>query len=113
LEVLSVALFNFDGSCLDITINEVKYVPDLCANLFSINKAITNGFNLGNHKTAICLSKGSPSITFDRVIKTMRGSISDIKMIPTQGPVAYIAQVQHTNVSSIKINKLIEEDNHR
>jgi hypothetical protein len=28
-----------NGSTLDITINEVKYVPNLCANLFSINKA--------------------------------------------------------------------------
>lgn len=35
-----------DGSTLDITINEVNDVTTLCANLFSINKAIMNGFNL-------------------------------------------------------------------
>jgi hypothetical protein len=29
-----------DGSSLNIIINEVKYVPNLCANLFSINKVV-------------------------------------------------------------------------
>jgi hypothetical protein len=38
---------------LDITINEVKSVPDMHINLFSINKAIPNGFNLSNFGTAI------------------------------------------------------------
>ena len=51
-----------DGSTLDIIINEVKYVPKLCANLFSINKAIKNGFNLSNNGISICLTKGSASV---------------------------------------------------
>ena len=51
-------VIQLDGSNLDITINEVKFVPDLCANLFSINKAIKNGFSLSNKETAISLSKG-------------------------------------------------------
>jgi hypothetical protein len=60
-----------NGSTLDITINAVKYVPNLCAYLFSINKAIKNGFNLSNNGTSICLTKGSASITFFRIINTL------------------------------------------
>jgi hypothetical protein len=40
-------------STLDITINEGKSVPDLYINLFSINTAISNGFNLSNIGTPI------------------------------------------------------------
>jgi hypothetical protein len=36
-------------------INEVKYLPDVCANLFSVNKAIKNGFALSNDgESAYC-----------------------------------------------------------
>jgi hypothetical protein len=41
-------VIQLDGSTLDIVINEVKYLPDVCANLFSVNKAIKNGFYLSN-----------------------------------------------------------------
>jgi gag-polypeptide of LTR copia-type len=37
---LRCRVIQLDGSTLDIVINEVKYLPDLCANLFSVNKAI-------------------------------------------------------------------------
>jgi hypothetical protein len=37
-----------DGSNLDIVINDVKFLPELCANLFSVNKALKNGFKLSN-----------------------------------------------------------------
>jgi gag-polypeptide of LTR copia-type len=76
-------IVQLNGSTLDIIINEVKYVPNLCANLHSINKAIKNGFNLRNNGTSICLTKGSASITFDRIINTLSGSISGIKIIHT------------------------------
>jgi hypothetical protein len=49
-----------NGFVLDITINKVKYVPKLCANLFSIKKAFKNGFSLSNKallfvNTGICI----------------------------------------------------------
>jgi hypothetical protein len=65
---LKHCVVQLDGSVLDITINKVTYVPKLCANLFSINKAISNGFSLSNKGTSICLARGSASIIFDRVI---------------------------------------------
>ena len=97
-----------DGSTLDVTINEVKYVPDLCVNLFSINKAIKTGFNLSNNGTTICLTKGSASIAFDRVIKTLSGSISGIKMVCKESSVAYTAQHKTELRNSIDINKFHE-----
>jgi hypothetical protein len=112
LEVLSVVFFQLDGSVLDITIKEVKYVPKLCANLFSINKAIKNGFNLSNKGTSICLTKGSASIIFDRVINTMSGSISGIIMIGNEFSVAYLAQSNLSLFNAIDINKFHEMIGH-
>jgi hypothetical protein len=84
---------------LNISINKVKYVPKLCANLFSINKAINDGFSLSNKGTSISLTKGSSSIIFDRVINTMSGTISRIKMIGNESPVAHINSVNANNIN--------------
>jgi hypothetical protein len=49
----------------------------------------------------ISLKKGSVSVTFDRVIKTLNGSISGIKMT-TYGPyVSYIAKDSLTAIIEI------------
>jgi hypothetical protein len=41
-----------------LTIQEVKYVPELWLNLFSIEKALKNGFDLGVDGERIKLMKG-------------------------------------------------------
>jgi hypothetical protein len=41
----------------------VKFVPDLWINLFSIGKALKNGFNLGNDGETIKLMKGKICFT--------------------------------------------------
>lgn len=97
-----------NGSTFDIIINEVHYGQNLCANLFSINKAIKNGFNLRNDGTSICLTRGSASITFHSVINTLSGSISGIKMACKESSVAYTAQGRTELVNSIDINKFHE-----
>jgi hypothetical protein len=91
-----------DGYVLDTTINKVKYAPKLCANLFSIIKAIKNGFNPSNKDTSICLTKGSASMIFDRVINIMSGTISGIEMIGNESPV--LAQ---SNLSLVSAKILI------
>ena len=105
---LKRCVIQLNGSTLDITIHEVKYVPNLCANLFSINKAIKNGFNLSNKGTSICLTKGSASITFDRVINTLSGTISGIKMVSNESSVAHVAQGNSDSIKDIDINKFHE-----
>jgi hypothetical protein len=44
-----------DGSTLNIMINDVKFLPELCANLFSVNKALKNRFKLSNKNKKISL----------------------------------------------------------
>ena len=97
-----------DGSTLEITIKEVKYDPNLCTNLFSINKATKNGFNLCNKGTSICLTKGSSSITFDRVDKTLLGTISGNKMVPNDSSAAYAAHGIQDLTKNKDINKFHE-----
>jgi hypothetical protein len=75
-----------------VTLEEVKYVPELWVNLFSISKALKNGFDLRNKGLMILLKKGTVSITFDRVIKTVHRSISSIKMSRYDPSVAYIVK---------------------
>jgi hypothetical protein len=101
-------LIQLDGSTLDIVINEVKYLPDLCANLFSVNKAFKNGCRLSNEGESISLTKGSSSITFDRIIKSLDGTISGIKMVSLDSPTAYIAQNKIDSNKSIDVNKFHE-----
>jgi hypothetical protein len=57
---LRCRVIQVDGLTLDIVISEVKYLPDLCANLFSMNKAIKNGFKLNNEGENISLTRVQP-----------------------------------------------------
>jgi hypothetical protein len=77
---LKCHLIQFNGSSVDVTLKEVKYVPELWVNLFSISKPLKNVFNLSKKGLMISLKKGSVSLKFDGVIKTVNGSISGIKM---------------------------------
>ena len=83
----------------------MNYIPNLCANLIIINKFIKNGLNLSNKGTSICLKKGSVSITFDRVINTLIGTISGIKMVSNKSSVAHVAQGNSDSVKNIDKNK--------
>jgi hypothetical protein len=79
-----------DGSTLDIVTSEVKYLPDLCANIFSTNKVLKNGFKISNDGKNISLTKGSACTTFDRIIKSLDGTVSEIKMVSLDSATAYV-----------------------
>jgi hypothetical protein len=55
--------------------------------LFSIGKALKNGFNLSNNGKIIKLSKGNVTLTFDKVVRTKNGFIPGIKLLPVLGDV--------------------------
>jgi hypothetical protein len=93
-------------------ISEVKYLPDLCANLFSMNKALKDGFKLSNEGENISLTKGSASITFDSIIKSLDGTVSGIEMVSLESPSAYIAQNKTDSSKSIDVNKFHEMIGH-
>jgi tRNA A37 threonylcarbamoyltransferase TsaD len=97
-----------DGSTLDIAINKVKYLIDLCANLLSLNKALKKGFKLSNKGENISLTKGSSSISFDRIIKSLDVSVSGIKMVSLDIHTAYVAQNKLESSNSVDVNKFHE-----
>jgi hypothetical protein len=101
-----------NGSSVDLTIKKVKDVPELWVNLFSISKALKNGFNLSNKGLMISLKKGSVSVTFDRVIKTINGSISGIKMATYDPSLAYLSKGSLTAIKEINVNKVYEMIGH-
>jgi hypothetical protein len=102
---LKCHVIQLNGSSVNVTLKEVKYVPELWMNLFSISKALKNGFNLSNKGLMISLKKGSVSVTFDGVIKTVNGSISDIKMTTYDLSVACIVKGSLTAIKEIDVNK--------
>ena len=83
-----VTVYHKDGSTEDVTLTNLKYVPDLWVNLFSIGQALKNGFAIGNKGVSIKLVKGStPFLKFDCIVPTSQGFVIRIEMksltIPT------------------------------
>jgi hypothetical protein len=98
-------MIQLDDSTLHITVNELKYVPNLYPKLFNIIKAIKNRFNQSNKRISICLTKRYTSVTVDRFVNTLSGNISVFKMISNESSVGYTAQGKLNSVNSIDINK--------
>ncbi len=68
---------------MDVTLTNVKYIPELWVNLFSIGKGLQNGFNIGNKSLHLYLTKGKITILFDKMMKTNKGFILGVDMMPT------------------------------
>jgi hypothetical protein len=63
---------------LTIMLNYVNYVPNLCVNLFSSNKALKKGFNVRNDGVIISLTYNHVKLTFDRVIHATDGCVTRV-----------------------------------
>jgi hypothetical protein len=113
---LKCKVIQLDGSSLDVTLCEVKYVPELWMNLFSLNKALKNGYTLSNKGLSICLSKGPCLVTFDRLIWTTNGCVSGIKLsiypYPVSSPVGCNAMINAEHNKGIDINVFHEMMSH-
>jgi hypothetical protein len=71
-----------DGKIVDIILDEVKYVPGIWLNLFSITKVLKNGWKLSNEDVKIRLTKNNTTILFDRQLTTENGLVVGAEMIP-------------------------------
>jgi hypothetical protein len=69
-----------NGEKLTITLNDVKYVPSLCVNLFSLNKALKKGFNVSNDGVVISLNYKHVKLTFGRVIHATDDCVTGVLM---------------------------------
>jgi hypothetical protein len=65
---------------LTITLNDVKYVPSLCVNLFCLNKALKKGFKVSHDGVVISLNYKYVKLTFDRVINATDGCVTGVLM---------------------------------
>ena len=92
-----------DGHSFEVTLTDVKFVPELWINLFSIGKVLSNGFQIGNDGIKIRVSKGNFHLCFDKVMKTKSGYVLGVDMIPLASEIAAPA---HAENSKFEVNKL-------
>jgi hypothetical protein len=52
---LKCEVTQLDGKKFIVSINDVKFVPNLCVNLFSLNKALKKGFIISNEANIVSL----------------------------------------------------------
>jgi hypothetical protein len=77
-----VEVIQKSGTSGTFVLTEVKYVPGIFVNLFSIGKALKNGFKISSKGCIISLRKGDSVISFDRMLPTERGFVSDVVLKP-------------------------------
>jgi hypothetical protein len=96
-----------NGEKFVVVLKDVKFVPELWVNLFSISKALKNGFNLGIEDVAMKLMKGNTTLYFNRMLKTKNGFVSGIKLLPILGNNIATTVVEANKVKpKININNL-------
>jgi hypothetical protein len=71
-----------DGTMAKITIMNVKYVPDLWVNLFSLTQPLKQGWKLTNEGLVLKIQKGPHSIVFDQIMDTDSGAITGVIFTP-------------------------------
>ena len=85
-----ITIIQKDGSTQDAVLNEYKCVPELWVNLFSISKSLQSGWDISNKGVEIKLSKGKATIVFDRIIKTSKGLVVGVEIVPRTDDVAHV-----------------------
>ena len=89
-----------DGTTIDVKLSNVVYVPELSFNLFSITKAMENGFQVSSKGNIMSLTKGVKTIKFDKIQKTKNGFCPGIIM-KTVVPQEIVNTVQMITYSEI------------
>jgi hypothetical protein len=94
------------GSKFEITLKEVKYMSELWVNLFSINKAINNGFKFRNDGSSIRLVNGPVSLCFDCIIPTTNRFVTGVKMSAIYPETTFNAIIKAAINNVFDINQL-------
>jgi hypothetical protein len=77
-----VSIVQANGSRMDLILHDCMYIPDMCINLFSITKALSEGWNISNDGLQMVLSRSDHNIKFDRILNTAHGYVCCINMHP-------------------------------
>ena len=100
---MRLTVLQTSGTQQHIVLNEVQFVPDLAINLFSITKALDNGWNVSNQNVMVSLEKHKTKITFDKIFRTEYGVVLGIEMC---SKALVLAHVNIDDKLSIDINYL-------
>jgi hypothetical protein len=71
-----------NGEKLTIMLNDVKYVPSLIVNLFSLKKLLKKGFKVSSDGVVVSLNYKHVKLTFDRVIHATDRCVTRVLMKP-------------------------------
>jgi hypothetical protein len=80
--LLKCEVTQLDGKKFLVSINDVKCVPNLCVNLYSLNKALKNGFILSNDANIVSLTLKHVRLTFDCTINAANSCVVGVSMQP-------------------------------
>jgi hypothetical protein len=93
-----------DGTKMDIVMEDYKYIPDLWVNLFALTKCLRNGWKISNDGVMLYLRKGQSEVKFDKTIKTHKGLIIGVDMVPRVPDVAIVASAPFASGKTVGIN---------
>ena len=79
---LPVVVEQRSGKKVRATLGNIKVVPKMICNLFSILSCLRKGWSLGNEGKLIKLTKGKTQIKFDQELETKTGYLAGVKMTP-------------------------------
>ena len=72
------------GTTIPFTLTDVKVVPGIHYNLFSLTAALTKGATLGSKDDTITITKGNTTIPFDTKVKSGQGHVCGLRMIDSK-----------------------------
>ena len=97
-----------NGNTETVTMVDVKYVPALWCNLFSLTKAMDLGFQLsGNKKIGLQIRKGDFVLPFDQIIKTGTGFIIGAKILRNTADSAMATMSEGVKVPYPKLHEVL------
>jgi hypothetical protein len=96
-----------NGETMEVTLQNVKYVPELWTNLFSITSAMNRGFKVSGEKNSLHVMKGDFKMSFDQVIKSPTGYLLGIQMIPQTGSETAVAMIEGHSVGVDTLHYLL------
>jgi len=96
-----------DGETKLVTLKNVKYVPELWTNLFSITAAMSHGYKVSGEKSVLHLSKGEFKLSFDWIIKSPTGYLLGIQMIPQTGQGTAAAMIEGHSITFNNLHCLL------
>jgi hypothetical protein len=104
---LKCEVTQINGEKFTITLNDVKYVPNLCVNSFSLNKELKKVFKVSDDGLVISLNYKNVKLTFDRVIHATDGCVTGVLMKPIlSDDINGFANASISNERSYDINHL-------